>query len=165
MDSYPPFRQEAPAVPERLSEKPHGTAIDTIAVPASRLSARIQRYRYSGDFRDQAQKRPQAFTRHRKGGLVGVVSIILNMVRKTTQVELDDYLERVHPEGGVMTYPKQSFAEARQNLRPEALTGLNDVLIQGYYADGDYARYRGFRLLAVDGSVMELPNPPALRET
>ena len=164
MDIYPPFLKEAPAAPERLSEKPHGTAIGTIAVKASRLSARIQRYLYSGDFRDQAQQRPQAFTRRRKVGLVGVVSIILNMVRKTTQVELDDYLERVHPEGGAITYTKQSFAEARQNLRPEALTGLNDVLIHGYYADGDYARYRGFRLLAVDGSVMELPNTPALRE-
>ena len=88
MDIYPPFLKEAPAAPERLSEKPHGTAIGTIAVKASRLSARIQRYLYSGDFRDQAQQRPQAFTRRRKVGLVGVVSIILNMVRKTTQVEL-----------------------------------------------------------------------------
>ena len=103
MDIDLPFLKEAPAVPERLSEK---TAIDTIAAKASRLSARIHRYLYSGDFRDQAQKRPQAFTRRRKVGRVGVVSIILNMVCKTTQVELDDYLERVHPEGGVMTYTK-----------------------------------------------------------
>lgn len=162
MDICLPLK-EAPAVPERLSEKPHGTAIRAIAVKASRLSARIQQHLRSGDFLGQAQKRPQAFTRRRKVGLVGVVSIILNMVRKTTQVELDDYLERIHPEGGAVTYTKQSFAEARQNLRPEALTGLNDVLIQGYYADGDYVRYRGFRLLAIDGSVMEVPNTPALR--
>ena len=110
-------------MPERLSQKPPGMAIDTIVVKASRLSARIQRYLYSADFRNQAQRRPQAFTRRRKVGLVGVVSIILNMVRKTTQVELDDSLERVHPGGGVMTYTKQSFAEARQKSPTRGVDG------------------------------------------
>ena len=38
-----------------------------------------------------------------------------------------------------MTYTKQSFAEARQNLRPEAFVLLNHVFLQGYYADGDDA--------------------------
>ena len=109
-------------------------------------------------------QRPQVFTRRGKVGLIGVVSIILNMARKTTPVEWDDYRERIHLRGEAMTYTQQSFAEARQNLRPEAFTLLNNVLIPGYYADGDDARYRGFRLLAGDGSVMELPNTPALRE-
>ena len=82
-------------------------------------------------------QRPQVFTRRRKVGLIGVVSIILNMARKTTPVEWDDYRERIHLRGEAMTYTQQSFAEARQNLRPEAFTLLNNVLIQGYYADGD----------------------------
>ena len=82
-------------------------------------------------------------------GFVGVVSIILNMVRRTTQVEWSEYLERIHPGGEAMMYTKQSFAETRQNLRPEAFTLLNHVFLQGYYLDKDYARYRGFRLLAV----------------
>ena len=62
-----------------------------------------------------------------------------------------------------MTYTKQSFAEARQNLRPEAFEWLNQVFLKGFYQDGDEATYRGFRLLAIDGSVIELPNAPALR--
>ncbi len=122
------------------------------------------KYLHSEEFRDQARQRLQAFTRQRKVGFVGVVSIILNMVRKTTQVELNEYLERIHPNGETMMYTKQSFAEARQNLRPEAFTLLNQEFVQGYYMIGDYALYRGFRLLAVDGSVIELPNTPALRE-
>ncbi len=129
-----------------------------------RFAALVGQFLYREEFCAQARQRPQAFTRHRKVGVIGVVSIILNMVRKTTQVEWDEYLERVHPGGEAMTYTKQSFAEARQNLRPEAFTLLNTVLIQGYYAEGDYATYRGFRWLAVDGSVLELPNTPALRE-
>ncbi len=94
MDIYLPLIEEAPAVPERLSEQPPGTAIGPIVVKAARLSARIPRYLYSEDFRHQARRRPQAFTRRRKGGLVGVVSIILNRIRQTPQVEWDDYTSR-----------------------------------------------------------------------
>lgn len=35
-----------------------------------------------------------------------------------------------------MTYTKQSFAEARQNLRPEAFEWLNQIFLQGFYEDG-----------------------------
>ena len=107
--------------------------------------------------------RPTAFTRQRKVNLVGVVSIILNMVRRSTQLELDDYVRQAFPEDLTMTYTKQSFAEARQNLRPEAFEWLNQVFLQGFYEDGEEATYRGFRLLAIDGSVIELPNTRALR--
>ncbi len=50
------------------------------------LGTLVGKYLRSGEFRDRARQRPQAFTRQRKVGFVGVVSMILNMVRKTTQV-------------------------------------------------------------------------------
>lgn len=115
-------------------------------------------------FAARARKRPSAFTRLRKVGVVGVASIILNLVRRSTQIELDDYIEQTFPHEENMTYTKQSFAEARQNLRPEAFQWLNEVFLQGFYRDGDEQTYRGFRLLAVDGSVVELPNTAALRK-
>lgn len=86
----------------------------------SRFGALGEQFFSSEAFRDQARRQPHAFTRHRKGGVIGVLSIIRNMVRKTTQGELDDDLARVLPGGEPMPYTKQSFAEARQNLRPEA---------------------------------------------
>ena len=107
--------------------------------------------------------RPTAFTRHRKLDLVGVVSIVLNMVRRLTQLELDDYLRQTFPENPTMTYTKQSVAEARQNLRLAAFEWLNQVFLQGFYEDGDAATYRGFRLLASAGSVIELPHTPPRR--
>lgn len=105
----------------------------------------VGKYLRNGEFCDRARQRPPALTRQRQVGFVGVVSIILNRVRKTTPVEVDEYWERIHPEGETMRYTKQSFAEARPKLRPEAFTLLNNVFIQGYYSRDDYARYRGFR--------------------
>ena len=115
------------------------------------------------EFWKRARMRPTAFTRQRQVNLVGVVSIILNMIRRSTPRELDDYLSQAFPEEPNMTYTQQSFAEARQNLRPEAFEWLNQVFLKGFYEDDDEATYRGFRLLAIDGSVIAWPNTPALR--
>ncbi len=104
------------------------------------------------EFWKRARMRPTAFTRQRQVNLVGVVSIILNMIRRSTPRELDDYLSQAFPEEPNMTYTQQSFAEARQNLRPEAFEWLNQVFLKGFYEDDDEATYRGFRWLAIDGS-------------
>ncbi|THF78014.1 hypothetical protein [Cohnella fermenti] len=51
-----------------------------------------------------------------------------------------------------------NFSEARQKLLPDAFTLLNDELTRAYYEDGDFKTYLGFRLLAMNGSIIELPN-------
>lgn len=68
-------------------------------------------------------------------------------------------------EAAKTTYTKQSFSEARQKLLPDAFTLLNDELIRAYYEDGEFNTFQGFRLLAVDGSVMELPNTEETQAT
>ena len=99
------------------------------------------------DFRNRAKERPVDFTRERKIGFVGVVSIIFNLVRRSTQLEWDDFRERFFPKQEVATsYTKQSFAEARQKLRPEAFTWLNEAFIDRYYAEPDYQTFHGFRV-------------------
>ncbi|MEX2415500.1 MAG: hypothetical protein WD424_05100 [Paenibacillaceae bacterium] len=64
------------------------------------------------------------------------------------------------------TYTKQSFSEARQKLSSVAFTLLNDELIREFYADDDLKiRYKGFRLLAIDASILELPNTKEIQKT
>lgn len=80
-------------------------------------------------------------------GFVGVLSIIPNMVRKCTQVQWDDLLERVHPGGDALIYTKQSFAEALQNLPgPRRSRCSMTRSFRGVLCRDDYATYRGFRL-------------------
>ena len=57
-----------------------------------------------------------------------------------------------------MTCAKQAFSGARQKRLPDAFTLLNDELIRAYCEDGDFKTCLGFRWLAVNGSVSELPN-------
>ncbi len=128
------------------------------------LWATVIRLLQQAEYRDQVKQRPQDFTRDRKVGFVSLLAIILNMVRRTTQIELDAFREKFMPEeADRTTYTKQSFAEARQKLKPEAFTRLNDAFIAQFYSDDDLKTFRGFRVLAVDGSIMEIPDTPALR--
>jgi hypothetical protein len=106
------------------------------------------------------------FIRDRKVGFVPLIHRLLGMIRKSTQLELDSFSEQFPSESGKEKgYTSQSFSEARQKLLPEAFVLLNEELIQGFYEDNDFKTYKGFRLLAGDGSVMEIPNTKENRET
>lgn len=119
---------------------------------------------YSEKLKDQSRKSEKDFTRKRKIGFIPLVCLIINMVRKSTQLELDEFRERFMPESAKSTtYTKQSFSEARQKLSPNAFKMLNDGFIEEFYKDDDYKTYRGFRLLAVDASLIDLPNTKELQ--
>ena len=61
------------------------------------------------------------------------------------------------------TYTKPSFGEARQKIRPEALTEWNTVFVNRYDDDEQYRTFRGFRVCAIDGSSKPLPDSSELR--
>lgn len=110
-------------------------------------------------FKGEARKSEKDFTRERKIGFVPLVLLIFNMVRKSSQIEIDEFRERFMPESAqATTYTKQSFSKARQKILPKAFVILNDEFIRTFYADDDYKTYKGFRVLAMDGCVLEIPN-------
>jgi len=87
-------------------------------------------------FRERSKERPKNFTRDRKVGFVGVMSMILNLARRTPQIELDPFRERLWPfQADATWYTKQSFGEARQKIRPAAFTELNTVFVNRYDDD------------------------------
>ena len=123
------------------------------------LLGSVARMMHQEELKDQSKKNEKDFTRSRKIGFIPLICLIINMVRKSTQLELDEFRERFMPESAkATTYTKQSFSEARQKLSPVAFELLNDEFIRGFYADDNYKTYKGFRLLAIDGCVMEVPN-------
>jgi len=81
------------------------------------------------------------------------------MMRKTLQIEIDNFIENILNEKN-MEYTKQAFSKARQKLSPEAFSSINDELIKEYYKDNDFKKYKEWRLLAIDGSALEIPDTP-----
>ncbi|MEN1968597.1 IS4 family transposase [Lentibacillus sp. N15] len=117
-------------------------------------------------FKRKSKRNAKDFTRERKVGFVSLLTLLLRMVRKSSQLELDEFREQaLSLPSSSDTYTKQSFSEARQKLRPVAFTLLNDEFIRGFYEDGDFKTFHNFRLLAIDGSVVEIPDTKETRNT
>jgi hypothetical protein len=125
----------------------------------------IRNFIYSTILKDRSRLNEKDFTRTRKVGFTTLVFMILNMVRKSTQLEIDDFIKKFGgDEFDPITYTKQSFSEARQKLNPEAFNILNDEFTEKFYEYGDFKTYKGFRILAIDGSCIEIPNIKDLRK-
>lgn len=117
-------------------------------------------------FKNKSKRNPKDFTRNRKVGFVDLLILLLRMLPKSTQLELDEYREQaLSLPSSSDTYTKQSFSEARQKLDPVAFTLLNDEFIRGFYEDNDFKTFKNFRLLAIDGSVVEIPDTKETRDT
>ena len=108
------------------------------------------------DFLERHRQSVKAFTRQRCLPFVTMVLFLLNLVKRPLQDELDQFfnLERE----AVVAEPmvtKSAFSQAR--LKAEAFIELNTVQVDYFYAHFPYQTWRGFRLLAVDGSTAQLP--------
>ena len=85
-----------------------------------------------------------------------IIIFILNFVKKSLQLELDNFFSKVNdPDFRVS---KQAFSEARLKISPTAFVKMSDAILKWFYNDTDFKRYRGYRLLAIDGSVLEINN-------
>lgn len=87
---------------------------------------------------------------------------MLNYRKGTVQDELDQFFESLmgHPMSPSVT--SAAFCKARRKVKPEAFTYLNEVLLDSVMKRLPQKRWRGFRLLAVDGSTGRLPAIPAV---
>jgi hypothetical protein len=102
------------------------------------------------------------FTRGGKMPFKDLVLFTINFIRKSLQIELDEFFRQVKAIDQRMS--KQAFSEARQKLSPIAFIKMSNAVLSWFYGTGQFRRYRGFRLLAIDGSVIELHNTPQLQE-
>ena len=79
-----------------------------------------------------------------------LILLILNFMRRSLQVELNNF-------GKFMYLPsisKQTFSAARKKLLPTAFIELNKTLIGEFYSDNKFKTFLGYRLIVVDGSTL-----------
>ena len=88
-----------------------------------------------------------------------MILALLNLRKSAAQVELDQFFkatEERRPAAQVVT--KSAFFQARKQLSHTALIDLNRIATDGFYAQYDaYRTWNGFRLCAIDGSMLRLP--------
>lgn len=106
-----------------------------------------------------------AFTRNRTLGFRHLVLFLMNLLKSAIQFELDSFYAQLADSRIPRREITQSaFTQARSKLKYEAFVELNEVAVAAFYQDHAIQRWQGFRLLAVDGTTLTLPNAQEVRD-
>ncbi len=103
-----------------------------------------------------------AFTRNRTLNFPTLILYLLNLRKHSNQVELDQFFKGVNCKNKAsQVITKSAFFQARKQLCYLAFIELNRQIISSINKSHENLKtWRGFRLCAVDGSSIRLPNTP-----
>lgn len=115
-------------------------------------------------FMCESRVEPTYFTRQGNNKLTfkSIILFSFNFVKKSIQIELDDFFDLMNQSDSRVT--KQAFSEARQKISPNAFIKLADAVADWFYDDDSFKTFKGYRLSAIDGSIFELNNSERLRD-
>jgi len=90
---------------------------------------------------------------------------MLNLLRKSLALEIHNFWDFLGFKRS-QKFTKSAFVQARKKIKPEVFQHLSQELVNQFYTDNDLAikKWKGFRLLAVDGSRITLPTTDELRQ-
>jgi hypothetical protein len=101
------------------------------------------------------------FTRDRVLTFSITLLFMMNFLRKSLALEVFNFVKNVK----IKAFSKSAFVQCRKKINPLVFEELSQVLISEFYADNDESvkLWKGFRLLAVDGTRISLPDTKELR--
>jgi hypothetical protein len=116
----------------------------------------------SFSFIDRYRLSQTAFIRNRTLSFPTLILYLLNLRQHSNQTELDQFFKLINKEKEAsQVVTKSAFFQARKQLSYKAFIELNRQIIDTTYKSYDHLKtWRGFRLCAVDGSSIRLPNTP-----
>lgn len=125
------------------------------------LSTRLE----SKEFLNRHRKKKKDFSRERCLTFVCMVIMLLNMMKRSLQDELDEFYKALNQEkvaSRVVT--KSAFSQARKKLKASAFTELNKEQTAYFYRHFEARTWFDFRLLATDGTLLDVPDNPEIRK-
>ena len=89
---------------------------------------------------------------------------MLNLLRKSLALEIENF-KNFLKDKGPGSFTKSAFVQARKKIKPEVFKKLSATLLEEFYTENDSAikLWKGFRLLAIDGSRITLPLTEGLK--
>ena len=104
------------------------------------------------------------FLRRRKQSFPGTVLFLVNLTTKSLAMEIENFISLFKNHFNIKAFTKSAFVQYRKKIKPEVFKHLSDVIVNEFYTDNETGikRWKGFRLLAVDGSRLTLPNTDEL---
>ena len=96
-----------------------------------------------------------SFTRNRKLGFDKIMTMIIKKSSKSSQNSLNDMKLDLDDD---YTITNSAYTQARAKLNYTAFEEFANMSAEVFYQDGEYETFKGLRVLAIDGSIVTLPN-------
>lgn len=108
------------------------------------------------------------FTRNRKQPFSHVLLFMINFIRKSLTIEIDNFTNFISKKIACkkdVRFTSSAFVQNRKKINPLVFKHLYNIITDNFYLLNSSSKlFHGFRLLAVDGSLITLPNNPALKK-
>jgi len=113
------------------------------------------------EFKIRHRIKKSSFTREVKLTFAIMMGLMMKKSSKSSQNSLNDMTLN----GDInYTVTNSAYTQARAKLNYTAFIEMKDKSVEMFYEDGEYNRYKKFRLLAIDGSIVILPNSADIKE-
>ncbi|MBL0019516.1 MAG: hypothetical protein IPP17_24555 [Bacteroidetes bacterium] len=87
-----------------------------------------------------------------------LVLFIIMATKRAIQRELDEFYRAISSgDFSIRAVSKSAFSQARKSLDPEVFTELSQTLHDSFYGEQAYLTFDNMRMLAIDGSRLNLP--------
>ena len=130
-----------------------------------RIKRSIQNIKIKSENKLDYKINKNSFIRNRKMNFEDFIWYLTLQKGRTTSMELDEYLKCKNNTYKI-SISKQAFSKQRSNLKPEIFKDLYKDYLKDFYINSpkEVKKYKGYYVLAIDGSMFEIPNTKELRE-
>jgi len=108
------------------------------------------------------------FTRKRKQSFCGTILFLLNFLRKSLCIEISNLVNHLQQEfknAKSEYFTKSAFVQYRKKISADVFVHLSNLLVSEFYRENACVKlFHGFRLLAVDTSIVNLPKKTGLED-
>jgi hypothetical protein len=150
-------KQGGEECPKRQPKSP-GLARSLLDKICASLVLSLKKIIFSKEFWSRHREGAQDFIRTRLLPFPTLILLFINLLKGSIQDELDGFFQAIDqadiPERRVTS---SAFCRARKKLKPEAFIELSRHLVAFFYKHFHPRRWRGMRLLAIDGSTLRVP--------
>jgi hypothetical protein len=121
---------------------------------------KIKEFIWSEELKNQGRMDAKDFTRKCILSFPILVLFFISLAKKSLQVSLNGFLKLIC----FSSISKQAFSKARKKLNPYTFILLNKKLIEEYYTDNHFPTWKGLRVIAIDGSDVQLPQTEQIKD-
>lgn len=113
---------------------------------------------------EQYKNNTKKFTRKRKMNFEDYIWYLTMQKGRTTSMELDEYLKNKN-ETYEISISKQAFSKQRQYMSPQIFIDMYKDYLMDFYNNypEEVKLYKGYYVLGIDGTTVEIPNTEGLR--